>query len=130
MKIDQALLKDLIFFIEKNDCESGVEFAEHAYIEKSRLPAEVRTGLLQARNLDDTTRYQCWIRLSGTGASEIVHLEPMGHEMAATFRANTWPKKVARLLAGWMDRAMTAIFLPILVSGLTVVLLNYLGLNK
>jgi hypothetical protein len=61
---------------------------------------------------------------------ENMHLTVAGRRHLYELRRNAWHKKLVRVILSWMDKAMTSIFLPILVSVLTVLMIRYLGLDS
>ena len=66
----------------------------------------------------------------GGEGSERVKILPSGHSFLESFRSNTWIRKFGRTIVRWLDKAMTSIFIPILVAIMTVVLINYFGIER
>ncbi|TCS61457.1 hypothetical protein EDD52_11154 [Primorskyibacter sedentarius] len=70
-----------------------------------------------------------WIKFTRAAGSSSVKIRPSGHEAAEFFRENTWLRRVLKYLGHWTDRLLQSVIVPIVVAVLTVLILNYLGLN-
>jgi len=134
VKLDHALLKDLVFAIEDADEGRGVTYYDP---EPSKFGERFEQEAKNGPFLDSATRFHLremenrgWIRLTETHGFSIAEIKPLGHEAADFFRANVWWKKAARYTFHWTDRLLQSVLVPIVVSVLTVLVLQYFGLSK
>ena len=138
MRYLPAKEKDLLELLEKHDDGDGLEFSDHKLFKGPGYSEAQRVEYLANHDLDDSVRYH-FDRMAQSGFVtrtaacaewSTYELTLQGHERLESFRQNTLLKKIMRLVGGWLDKAMTSIFMPILVAVLTVFIMNYLGLNE
>ncbi|MEG3660812.1 hypothetical protein [Celeribacter halophilus] len=62
--------------------------------------------------------------------ASILKLTMSGHERIKWHRENTVARRILRWIQGFVDGALKSVLTPIIVSVVTVCVLNYLGLNQ
>ncbi|MCE8547834.1 hypothetical protein KBY25_18610 [Ruegeria pomeroyi] len=138
MKYELGREKALLELLEEQDHGSGVDFSDHAYLNRHNYSSEQREKYLANHDLDANSRYHLERMAENGFVNPSVEtpewstysLTLLGHDRLEVHRKNTLIRKAARVIGGWIDKAMTSVFLPILVSVLTVLIMNYFGLNE
>ena len=133
MKLDNDLLRDLIFKIEAEDVGEEVQFFDS---ELSGFPEDFQKKAAHGPKLDEKTRYHLremetrgWIGFIEAQGFSYAKMLPQGHAAADFFRSNSWWRRGGRYLARWSDRILQSVVVPIVVSVVTVLVLRYFGLD-
>ena len=137
MKIEEKFVIRLLLKFEADDDGDGLSFYDHEYVSSNNYDLDFKNRALSFPNLDPKTRYHLknmaergqldehestaeWSRYS---------LTALGHDVIEIHRQNAFYKRALRLITSWMDKAMTSILLPIVVSVLTVLALRFFDLE-
>ncbi|KQI71652.1 hypothetical protein AN191_11730 [Loktanella sp. 5RATIMAR09] len=137
MKIDRSFAVKLLMLIEDEDSGQGVDFSDHDYVSSHNYANDQKAVFLSNHDLSSRTKAHLDFlaeegkitERSGRPECTTYSVSSFGHRALQEHRDNIWYKRTWKALVRWMDKAMTSILLPIVVSILTVYLLKYLDLD-
>jgi hypothetical protein len=138
VRYDQNEEKILLILLENNDAGQGVEFSDHEYVQKIGYSPENIERYLRNHDLTASRRYhfdkmieQGLVGARNASDSSIDYfLTNEGHERLVWHRKNTPFRILFHWLGDKFDKALTSVVLPIIVSILTIVVLNYFGFDQ
>ena len=138
VRYEIAIEKRLLLLLESEDSGQGVRFSDHEFINSVSYSTEQKERCLANHDLTTSRRYHLERMMEnalvgereGTDASTVFFLTTAGHKRLDWHRQNTPFRKLVRWLNEKIDKALTSVILPIVVSVLTVIVLNYLGLAQ
>ena len=136
MKYDFDTEKSILLKLENSNDVNGYWFSNHRILER-QLREDVRETILSHDDLTPEMDYHLGLmRQSGlvifTHSNELetlVAMQPSGHTRLDWHRNNTPIRRTLRWFSAKIDLALTSIFLPIVMSILTVVAMRTVGLD-
>ena len=136
MKYDVETEKGILLKLEANNDVNGYWFSNHRMLEKP-LREDIREKISSRDDLNPDVEYHLSQMLTAefvvfkhsTEYETLVAMLPSGHIRLDWHRNNTRIKRTLRWLSAKIDMALTSVFLPIVVSILTVVAMRTLGLD-
>jgi len=138
VKFESTLERKLLEVLEEKDTGSGLAFSDHDAVKQTKLRNVIRDRLVQNEDYTAEIRYHFEIMersgfvnfLQDSHNETVIQMTHAGHSRLDFIRDNTWRRRIVRSVVRWVDSAVTSIFTPIVVSILTILAINYLGINK
>ncbi|QIE46789.1 hypothetical protein G5B38_15350 [Pseudohalocynthiibacter aestuariivivens] len=138
MKHTRQIEEDLLALIECDDTGDGLPFYDHHLITTNAYPTTYQSSCLNYEDWNNQRRYSLGImRDSGlisfsgeTFESVHVSLTIIGHAKLEEYRQDKPLRNGLRWLGRQTDKLLSSLVLPIIAAVLTVLALNFLGLNK
>lgn len=134
MKYQRKKEREFLELLEREDRGEGVEFSDHQFIKINGFP-EKYLG-----NMNETAEVSFYFSLlvhagylsrdSATDTSATYSLTLRGHERLITLRDDDFGPKGVRFLRTAFGTLFMAIVVPILVTLLTLLTVDYLGWEK
>ncbi len=138
MKFLPEMERSLLELLESEDQGEGIAFSNKKEMAKRTWREDIQESINSNHDLTPDIQYHLY-KMYDAGSvlckferdwEVVFEITAFGHQRLEYIRNNSGINKVIRVVGGWLDNAMSSIFMPIVVSVVTVFVLRYFELDS